>query len=380
MWFSKGTGLGVNHVRIYQGTSSDGITWNLSGTVLLESNSDATVSGSPNPDVTGIYKLIGETIADLTNDKAAFKLDGQNWYLWYDNAVSKYRISNALNGGIAGSDDSWINDEETKVDGTYSAQGTASGTITISIAWDSEKIETPMVVKVGSTYHMYYSGFKIGDGPGRYQVGHATSSDGTNWTKDSGNPVIVYHEDPNNWGYYQAAEPGVVYNPDNSTFYLYYTTAKYRGAAYDGTEFALIQGIGIATSSDGSNFTPQGVAITQSSNYPVEEKYVGYSTPFALIDSKGVFHLFYDVASYLTPSDWRQVAIAHATSSDGLTFTEVEHDIFTYDNGDWKSYEVRAPAVIEDDGLFKMWFAGNNELLFQPGFIFGIGYATRPFE
>ncbi len=63
MWFSQGTGLGVNHVRIYQGTSSDGINWTLDRTtVLLESNSDATATGTSTPDVTGTYILSGELI------------------------------------------------------------------------------------------------------------------------------------------------------------------------------------------------------------------------------------------------------------------------------------------------------------------------------
>ena len=175
---------------------------------------------------------------------------------------------------------------------------------------------------------------------------------------------------------HQAAEPGVVYNPADSTFYLYFTTAKYRGAAWIGTPFTLQQGIGVSTSSDGSSFTFQGVALTQSARYPVEDRYVGYSTPYALIGTDGKFHLFYDVANYVTDTNWRQVALAHATSVAGLTFTEIEPDIAVFGTS-WHPHEVRAPSVLEEGGMFKMWFAGNNALIFQSGFVFGIGYATR---
>ncbi|MDY6969119.1 MAG: hypothetical protein SVR08_10780, partial [Spirochaetota bacterium] len=74
----------------------------------------------------------------------------------------------------------------------------------------------------------------------------------------------------------------------------------------------------------------------------------------------------------------RQVALAHATSTDGKDFSEIEHDIFTYENDDWKEYEVRAPSVLQEGGMFKMWFAGNGDisLIFQPEFSVGIGYAT----
>jgi hypothetical protein len=376
MWFSQGTGLGVNHVKIYHGTSSDGINWILDrSTILLESNSDTEatlLSGPLSTNVTGTYKLVGEEQGHLYNFKPAFKLEGQDWFLWYDTPASNYRIS--ATRGTAGSE-SWIGNGGTKVDGTYSPVDSATGTITIISDWDSEKIETPMVVHDGTEYHMYYSGFKIGDGPGKYQIGHATSPDGLIWTKDFAyNPVVAYHDNPNNWGYYLVAEPAVIY--ENNTFYLYYTSLKYRGPAYASTDFAAMQGICLSTSPDGSDFTFQQAVLTQSTNYPVSGNYVGYSTPYIMKDSDNKYHLFYDVAAYLTSSDWRQVALAHAVSDDMLNFMEIEHDIFVYDQNDWKHREVRSPSVIEEDGYFKMWFAGNNDLFFQPGFIFAIGYAT----
>src|SRR5262249_336757 len=55
---------------------------------------------------------------------------------------------------------------------------------------DNLRIETPTVVMVGGTYHMYYSGFsQHGATSGESQIGHATSLDGTNWVKDPRNPI-----------------------------------------------------------------------------------------------------------------------------------------------------------------------------------------------
>jgi len=186
--------------------------------------------------------------------------------------------------------------------------------------------------------------------------------------------VIAAGTDPNAWGYYQAAEPGVVWNPADSKFYLYYVTAKNRGGGHVG-DLNLMQGIALATSTDGSSFTFQNMALTQSAHYPVTQNFVGYSTPFAMIDSVGVFHLFYDVANYPNVDDWRQVALARATSTDGLTFTEVETDIFVYEDVAWRFHEVRAPCVLEENGVFRMWFAGNSAGAFGSGFLMGIGYA-----
>ena len=77
-----------------------------------------------------------------------------------------------------------------------------------------------------------------------------------------------------------------------------------------------------------------------------------------------------------TVDSWRQVALAHATSTDGRTFTEVETDIAVYQSS-WHTHEVLAPTVLEEDGKFKMWFSGRNDLTFQPGFIMGVGYGYR---
>lgn len=151
---------------------------------------------------------------------------------------------------------------------------------------------------------------------------------------------------------------------------------------------SAMQGICLATSpgSDGSSFThydadndgKRDAVLVQSAAFSPEENYAGYSTPFPLIDSDGTFHLFYDVAQYPEPDDWRQVALAHSVGPDAKSFEEVETDIFVIQDGTWLEHEVRAPCVLEEDGILKMWFAGTGDisLVFQPGFVWGIGYAS----
>ncbi|MBI5524837.1 MAG: hypothetical protein HY897_00735 [Deltaproteobacteria bacterium] len=373
MWYSLGPGLGINHVKIYDGTSPDGIQWTLNPTVLISPNSDVTVSGISTPVVSGVYGLNGEMDTDFVNGNPAYTREGGGWFLWFDSGQGNYRLSDALGGDGSAS---WLGTGGTIVDGTFSPHtGAATGTLSITSAWDSKITETPNVILVDEIYHLYYSGAKVGDGPGRYQTGHATSPDGVTWTKDPANPVLMYLEDPLQWGFYTVGEPGVVYNNRTALFQLYYTTVRYRGPDYEGTDFAAQGGIALATSTNGSNFILQGAVLTQSASYPVEDLVMGYSTPFSMIDSTGLFHLFYDVAFYPTPGAWKQLALAHAVSTDGYAFTEIEADIFTAGSG-WLEEEVRAPAVVEENGIFKMWFAGNNSLFFQPGFVWGLGYAV----
>lgn len=371
MWYSQGPGVGMNHVRVYSGTSADGISWDLEPTPLVEPNSDVTVSGAA--ELSGVYRLKGEDLVDYVNQQPAYTLSGGIWTLWFDPSAGQYRLSDELGGDGSAS---WLGTGGTVVDGTFTPHtGTAAGEPVVTSDWDSKYIETPSVVHVGGLYHLYYSGSKIGGAPGAYDIGHATSTDGAVWVKDPTNPVVRRHDDPMAWGYYSTAEPAIVVDPTDGTFYLYYTTFRYRGPGYEGTDFTAQQGVALATSTDGSTFTPHEQAVlTQSDDYPVEDLVVGYSTPFALIDSTGKFHLFYDVAYYPEPGQWKQMALAHAVSDTPEGFVEIETDIFTAGDG-WLAEEVRAPSVIEEDGHFRMWFSGNNSLFFQPGFVWGIGYA-----
>jgi hypothetical protein len=56
--------------------------------------------------------------------------------------------------------------------------------------WDSGTLATMSVLKVGDTLHLYYeAGLK---GVEDYQMGHAVSTDGIHWEKDQANPVMPF--------------------------------------------------------------------------------------------------------------------------------------------------------------------------------------------
>lgn len=233
-------------------------------------------------------------------------------------------------------------------------------------AWDSHGIEVPSVIKVGSTYHMYYTGYDQDFSAAVYSIGHATSKDGINWTKDPNNPLIVPNEDPLKWGFFTTAEPAVVHH--NGTFYLYYTSAKSNYPA-EGAPFGIL----LATSKDGSTFTDGQIVHTLSSAYD-PKVYRGYSTPAVYVDN-GNFHLYYDIVR--DPDGFEQVGISSAISTNGYDFTENGVDIFTTGEGDWKDYSIIGPSVLLDGDEVKIWFGGHAAEYGKRKFNAGIGYATK---
>lgn len=106
-------------------------------------------------------------------------------------------------------------------------------------------LSTPGVIKVGSTYYLYYAAGT--------NIELATSSDGKNFTKITdgigGTAKVLEKGGAADWDGTHVATPRVIYH--NSTYYMFYT-GRSGGAA------PTYECQGVATSSDGKNFTKYG--------------------------------------------------------------------------------------------------------------------------
>src|SRR5687767_13935952 len=106
-------------------------------------------------------------------------------------------------------------------------------------SWNNARVSDPEVVKVGSTYHMWFTGTRSGNS----KIGHATSTDGEHWTMDA-NPVLDVGD---TWDRHGVAQPTVVYDSAASTSHMWYS-----GKASGEWQ------IGYATSTDGVTWTKVG--------------------------------------------------------------------------------------------------------------------------
>jgi ribosomal protein L40E len=114
------------------------------------------------------------------------------------------------------------------------------------------------VVKKDGTYYLYYQGAAYYDdycdSVAERAIGVATSTDGLNWTKYSGNPVLT-------WSQYGSVEEGAVstgaFIDDNGEIVIYY-------GANSGSGCSVNANTRIAVSSDGFNFQDQGIVLNRS--------------------------------------------------------------------------------------------------------------------
>jgi len=75
-------------------------------------------------------------------------------------------------------------------------------------AWDSNYTTFCSVQKIGSLYHMWYSGGQAASNEG---IGYAQSSDGVNWTRDTANPMMHF-SDGISWRSVRTYTPRVLYD------------------------------------------------------------------------------------------------------------------------------------------------------------------------
>jgi predicted GH43/DUF377 family glycosyl hydrolase len=225
--------------------------------------------------------------------------------------------------------------------------------------FDSLGVETPVVIKVGTNYHMYYSAYPHGKIP-LVTIGHAVSNDGIHWKKLGELTSItkpVGQNKGNPWGRLGRGEPAVVYH--NNEFYLYFTDVKCRQDDCKGTP-AVVRGISLATSRDGHTFEQRGNApiLLQTASFPPSQGWEGYSTPWVFVNN-GTFELFADVFRSIGKQSI-QTAITHLRSDDGVRFTEVDANVLNEGGDDWTAVSVRSPSVLVEDGRWMMWYAGDN--------------------
>lgn len=270
MWYSGVGWLNAAdacpHVRMGYAWSLDGISWNeYVGNPVLDISTDTSkfdADGIETPtvikDVTAPpdqrYKLWyagRKARCQPTNDHKigyAYSPDGINWTKypgnpvlvpgnaasWYNTFVSGPSV--LLDSGMYKmwftASDLVLNGQPTDGKGNIGYASSADGiswtihpspvlVAGVQRNWDSASVAEPAVVKVGSSYYMFYSALDKW-AIENFQVGFATSTDGINWNKSNQNPVLRIGS-PGKWDRYWATHPGVMYDWRTNRLRMWFT-------------------------------------------------------------------------------------------------------------------------------------------------------------
>lgn len=199
--------------------------------------------------------------------------------------------------------------------------------------YEGNKVDPMTVIYEDGVYKMWY-------GAGAYGgcASYATSSDGINWTKYSGNPVLK--KTSGSWDNAGAGGQHSVIRVGN-TYKMYY---KGYGSEHPGWTF-----YGLAESSDGINWIKKGKVISPQ---PELGETTHFNNLFAF-RAGDYYYLMHTMLDYhhlfLLSSDdgesWRKHG---AIFRRGLTL------------GKWDIKWATSPWLILDDGVIKMWYEGGD--------------------
>jgi len=227
-------------------------------------------------------------------------------------------------------------------------------------AWDEDEVGDAKVLYDGSEYHMLYTGMS----GGTKKLGHATSDNGVDWTKDSNNPVL---DRPSgvpffmSGGFYYQLTVGTLRRTEDFVEWETVTdevgfgtgptgawdsrhVALYNVVAMDGIWVAAYQG----TNPDGHHYMRNGLALSIDGEHWV--KYPGNPvlspSPSTAWDNTGVedpvlltwdgkLYMFYSGEGDVT---WSQIGMAETQLGDLASGDYFENDA----RGPWNAVSIDA--------------------------------------
>ena len=224
-------------------------------------------------------------------------------------------------------------------------------------SWDDTTAHAPCVMVINNIFHMWYTGHTGENFSYDFQIGHATSPDGTTWTKDPNNPILSKGT-KGSWDCSWINAGSVLY--DGTKYHIWYT----------GCDTLVGIKIGHTTSSDGLNWTkdPLNPVLVPGNTGSWDHPRVDF--PSVLYDGT-TYHMWYSGGNYFA---WK---IGYATSKDGSKWTKEYSKPVLYPGkaGSWDSWLVANLSVLDNSGKYKMWYWGtmaNNTA--------SIGYAEVPHD
>jgi predicted GH43/DUF377 family glycosyl hydrolase len=288
---------------------------------------------------------------DLFVTMPSVRFDSFTYKMWYSYGNADRTLEHF---GYATSDDgiNWIKDTLNNPVLEHGPTG----------SWDEYGISVPFVLHLDTLYHMWYKGYSTSSLAGHGALGHATSPDGINWTKDSHNPVLDVGGS-GEWDDVWLGCPSVLF--DGSTYHMWYN-------AWNG-DFPDVVRIGHSTA-----LHPDST-WTKDQNNPVLDRgsfnswdYPRADEPNVIFDGT-IFHMWY-LGGELFPS-----CVGYAWSTDGSNWTKYKNNpvLNVGAAGTWDDYGIGFFSLLLDTvgHELKMWSTGFDGYW---SWNHKIGYATAP--
>ena len=259
---------------------------------------------------------------------------GSSFTMWYSGVGSDANTKNWYGIGRAISTDgiTWSRD----VDHPVLKPGSAG-------AWDSGGLPARgggVVIFDEGIYKMWYDGVAKNGTTLTIQIGYATSEDGINWQKYSGNPVLSPGV-PGSFDDQMIFDPTVVRT--GSSYLMYYASVSRSG----------MSAAGMATSSDGFHWTKKGQV-----QMPTEQTWdSGERSLSSVTKLDTIFAMAYDGSQ----QKGQPTNIGLGMSRDGISWAAYKANPVISAGASWNSEGVFEGAVVTVGSNYYVYLNGVNQ-------------------
>ncbi|MFQ5864383.1 MAG: T9SS type A sorting domain-containing protein [bacterium] len=215
--------------------------------------------------------------------------------------------------------------------------------------WDSKWLDTPEILKDATEYKLYYFADSATTSPpsAGAALGVATSPDGIDWQKYSGNPILS-SGNLEDWDGFWIESPAVLYDDSTQSYLMWYTGAN--------TNYIIR--IGLATSPNGLQWAKYQDNPVLDVGPPGSWDDMWVAVP-AVIKRGSLFEMWY--CGFSSISGFDTLRIGYATSLDGIHWSKYSgnplfstvtapYDSLVDSQGPW------APDVVFEGSEYKMWY------------------------
>ncbi|MBV9866716.1 MAG: family 43 glycosylhydrolase [Abitibacteriaceae bacterium] len=211
--------------------------------------------------------------------------------------------------------------------------------------WESD-LNRPSVIKVGKTYHMWYTG-QTAD---KSWIGHAISTDGKTWQRLSDKPELSAAQP---WEKTSVMCPDVMWDKTKKLFRMWYS----------GGEQYEPNAIGYATSRDGIHWTKlaSNPIFLADPNTAWEQ----HKVTACHVVQQGKWYVMFYIGFHT--EDYAQIGIAR--SRDGVTNWQRHpaNPIIRPTPNGWDASATYKPFVIWDGKRWMLWYNGRHDSFEQIG-------------
>lgn len=242
--------------------------------------------------------------------------------------------------------------------------------------WDAN-VEMPELIKTGTTYRLFYSGYKSSDvDPAGFfysDLGLATSTNGTTFTRSGANPVMT-----RSVGWYdQDGITDATIVRTGSTLYMIYVgwcgrTGPVNCPLYPGKDFEATLLTAVSTNNGASWTKGNPISTNAGSLQPNDGLH-----PDLVVAPDGHYTIFYNADAPGGCSGGREpVKQARSLSAFGpFELSPTDPALCVGSPPTWEGTDGGFPAVINDGGVGKLWYTG----VIDATATYRIGMATSTF-